>query len=97
MSDEDDYFKRIENEKKAALKKTLDAEASVAAAAERKALHWNKCGKCGQDMDTLVYRGVEIEKCPDCNAVLLDPGELQTLAGEDSGGLGSFFGLFSKG
>ena len=96
MSTEDDYFKRIENEKKAALKSKLDANASDVALAERKTLHWNKCGKCGQDMETLAYRGVEIEKCPDCQAVLLDPGELQTLAGEESATLGSFFGMFSK-
>ncbi|NCG20215.1 MAG: hypothetical protein GWP91_14495 [Rhodobacterales bacterium] len=96
MSNEDDYFKRIENEKKAALKSKIDTDASAVASAERKATHWHKCGKCGQDMETLAYRGVEIEKCPDCHSVLLDPGELQILAGEESATLGSFFGMFSK-
>ena len=38
-------------------------------------------------MDTTNFKGVEIEVCPNCGAVLLDPGELETLAGEDQAGV----------
>jgi Zn-finger nucleic acid-binding protein len=39
-------------------------------------------------MDTQLFKGVEIERCAGCGAVLLDPGELEELAGKDqSGGL----------
>ena len=92
---EDEYFQRIEKEKKAALKAKLDAEAAEKAKAERKQRHFNKCGKCGADMDTKVFRGIEIEQCPECSAVLLDPGELEELAGKDnSATLSSFFSMF---
>lgn len=95
---EDEYFKRIEAEQKAKLKAKLDAEAQVASAEERKKLHWNKCGKCGSDMDTKAFRGVEIEVCPSCGSVLLDPGELEQLAGADNSAVfSSFFSMFGSG
>jgi Zn-finger nucleic acid-binding protein len=34
-------------------------------------------------MDTKRFKGIEIEICGNCGAVLLDPGELEALAGED--------------
>ena len=94
---EEDYFARIEREKKEALKAKLEAENDAAAKAERKARHWNKCGKCGADMQTQGYKGVDIEVCPECGAVLLDPGELQTLAGEDhSSFVADLFSIFGR-
>jgi hypothetical protein len=80
---EEDYFARIDREKKAALKAKLDAEAGEKALADRKALHYLKCGKCGGDMAPKLFKGVEIDLCGDCGSVLLDPGELEELAGEE--------------
>ena len=90
---EEEHFAKLDREKLAKLKAKQDAEADQQAAADRKALHFHKCGKCGDDMDTKPFRGVEIEICRACGAVLLDPGELETLAGEDQGGV--LKGLFS--
>jgi uncharacterized protein len=84
---EKEYFAKLEQEKKDKLKADLESEATAAARAERKELHWLKCGKCGFDMETQPFRGVEIEVCNDCGAVLLDPGELEVLAGKDHGGI----------
>ena len=90
---DDDYFVRLEAEKIAKLKAKEEAEAEAQAKVERKELHHHKCGKCGGDMNTVTFRGVEIEVCPDCGAVLLDNGELETLAGQDNSGvLSDFFG-----
>ena len=83
---EDDYFARLELEKKRKLKEQMLENEAAEAKEERKALHYNKCGKCGDDMDTIPFRGVEIEICASCGAVLLDPGELEQLAGKDNGG-----------
>ena len=30
-----------------------------------------------------LFKGIEIDLCPSCGAVLLDPGELEELVGED--------------
>ncbi len=87
MSEENKYFEKLEAEKKARLAKDLRETREREALAARKRLHWLKCGKCGADMNTVVFRGVEIEVCPDCGAVLLDQGELELLAGKDQSGV----------
>lgn len=92
---EDEHFAREDAEKIAAIKAEQDAQAAAAALADRRALHHNRCGKCGGHMDTHPHRGAEIEVCEECGAVLLDRGELETLAGKDqSGFLGGFLALF---
>ncbi len=95
MSEENKYFEKLEAEKKARLAKELREKRDGEALTARKELHWLKCGKCGADMDTVIFRGVEIEVCPDCGAVLLDQGELEQLSGADQGGVfASLKGLF---
>ena len=95
MSDEEDYFRKLDQEAKAKLKAKLDAQNAEADRAARKDLHFLKCGKCGSDMETQVFRGIEIEICGSCGAVLLDPGELEQLAGSDHTALfSSFFSMF---
>ena len=87
MSEENKYFEKLEAEKKARFAKDLRQQREAEALAARKQRHWLKCGKCGADMDTVIFRGVEIEVCPDCGAVLLDQGELELLSGEHQGGV----------
>ena len=81
-SPEDEYFARLEAEKKARLAAKQDDADARQKAAELKALHHLHCGKCGDTMLTTHFKGVEIEVCPSCGAVLLDPGELEQLAGK---------------
>lgn len=80
---EEEYFARVEAQKTEQLAKELAKEEAEAAAAALKELHWLHCGKCGTKMDTTNFKGVEVEVCPACGSVLLDPGELEQLAGED--------------
>lgn len=95
MIDEEEYFHKLDQEAKAKLRSRLDAEHAAEDKIARRALHFMKCGKCGGDMKTEVFRGVEIELCTSCHAVLLDPGELQTLAGTDATGtFSTFFTMF---
>lgn len=95
---EDEYFARLDAEAKAKLKAKLEQEEGSLSREQRRQTYLNKCGKCGADMDTTTFRGVEIEVCPECNAVLLDPGELEQLAGNDSTDVfTSFFSMFGAG
>jgi Zn-finger nucleic acid-binding protein len=95
-SSEEEYFAQIENEKKAALREKREADADAQALLERRALHQNHCGRCGAVMKTEIFRGVEIDVCPECGSVLLDPGELEELTGADqSGVIGTLTDLFS--
>ncbi len=87
MNPEDEYFAKLEAEKKARLASSLADQDAAEQAAALKELHLLHCGKCGQKMVTTHFKGVEIEVCPSCGAVLLDPGELQQLAGEERHGI----------
>jgi len=94
MVSEDEYFARkdIERRRKLALE-----EKENLAAKEREALrelHWFHCVKCGMKMETIVFRGVEVERCFSCGGTYLDQGELEKLAGEESTVLDSLVGLF---
>ncbi len=80
---EEEYFARVEAQTTAQLAKDLAPQEAEAAAVALRDLHLNHCGKCGTRMNTTTFKGVEIEVCPNCAAVLLDPGELEHLAGED--------------
>lgn len=97
MADEDDYFRKLDQEAKAKLKARLDAEQAEQAREQRRQLHRNKCGKCGADMRTEVFRGIEIDVCTECSSVLLDPGELEQLAGTNATDtFASFFSMFGS-
>lgn len=93
---EEDYFARQDREKIEKLKAKATAEHVGQEAEALKALHYLRCGKCGTKMGTQTFKGVEIEICPACGAVLLDAGELETLAGKDESGVfGTIADLFS--
>lgn len=80
---EDEYFARIDAEKRARLAAVQADQDATRHAQEMRDLHYMHCGKCGTRMFTTSFEEVEVEVCPGCGAVLLDPGELEQLAGED--------------
>ncbi len=80
---EEEYFHREDQERIRKLKEQVEREKAESERAARKALHFGHCGKCGGKMATRVFKSVEIDVCPDCGAVLLDPGELEQLVGAD--------------
>ena len=94
---EAEYFARIDLEKKKALAEQVAADKARSDKAERKQAHWMRCGKCGGELAPQPFRGVTIDVCADCGSVLLDPGELEQLAGKDESGalapLARFFKL----
>jgi len=97
VSQEDEYFHKLDQEAKARLKETQDAKDREGDLARRKAIHAGKCGRCGGQMHPKAFKGVEIDVCADCNAVLLDPGELEQLADRDRGGFAAgFFDSFKR-
>jgi len=93
---EDHYFKKLDQEKTEKLKARAAQERAEREAKELKELHFHHCGKCGQAMHTQLFRGIDIEVCNGCGAVLLDNGELEHLGGSDeSGVLKGLASLFS--
>ena len=82
---EEEYFAKQEAE---LLKKRREEAARKADAEQRKA-HYMKCPKCGADLQTKDYQGVQIDLCPDCGGMWLDAGEADVLMKKESGGIAS--------
>ncbi|MFT4975710.1 MAG: Zn-finger nucleic acid-binding protein [Myxococcota bacterium] len=84
---EEEFFHRQDQEKLRQLREAAAEQKAEEHEAALKALHYFHCGKCGHQMKTQVFRGLDIEICSHCGAVLLDPGELEELVGEDKGSI----------
>ncbi|MBS2021976.1 MAG: zf-TFIIB domain-containing protein [Deltaproteobacteria bacterium] len=80
MTAEEEYFARENAER---LRKIAAEQKQKLAADELEALkkqHWMKCPKCGFDLQTIQFRGQNIDKCMHCGGTFLDAGELELLA-----------------
>ncbi|MFO7155746.1 MAG: zf-TFIIB domain-containing protein [Pseudomonadota bacterium] len=81
---EEEYFARENAEK---LRK-LAHEKAMAMEEERKAelkrLHWMRCPKCGMELQTIRFRGIEIDRCFNCGVTVFDEGELEKIGVSES-------------
>ncbi len=92
---EDEYFHRRDAEAIAKLRAELQAQGMAEGAASLRAAHAGHCGRCGGDLVVKPFRGIEIDECASCGAVLLDPGELQQIAPNDQASfVSNFLGAF---
>lgn len=41
--------------------------------------HWMRCPKCGNEMRTEQFEGIEIERCSVCGGMFFEHGEFQAL------------------
>ncbi len=82
---EDEYFAREDALKKQALAIEQQKTLAEAKKAELKALHHMKCPKCGMDLHTIQFHGLDIDQCFNCHGYWLDAGELERLAAPESG------------
>lgn len=80
---EDEYFAREDAEKVKRLKEKLRQEILEEQTQDVKDICYMKCPKCRGDLNTIAFRGVNIDKCTVCNGVWLDNGELEKLAGHE--------------
>ena len=80
---EDEYFVKQDAELLKAQRLRAEAERLEA---ERR-LHFMKCPKDGHDLVTTNEHGIQLERCPNCQGIWLDAGELQQMAHEDRPGI----------
>ena len=78
---EEEYFARQEAE---LLEQGRAETQKVVIEKERKS-HYMKCPKCGADLNTVDYHGVQVDRCPDCDGVWFDAGEVESLVKKDTG------------
>ncbi|MEW6441933.1 MAG: zf-TFIIB domain-containing protein [bacterium] len=94
---EDEYFAKVEFERK---KKLLEDQQKQMQAAEKeklKDLHWMRCPKCGMVMVEIDFEGVKVDKCSSCLGIYLDDGEVQMLLRQEKPGfLQRLTGVFKE-
>ena len=93
---EEEYFARLEAEKKRKLAADYGKKLTQEEGRRLKELHWMHCPKCGMELHSIPYRDVTIDKCFICNGVFLDDGELEKIAGRESGFLKGILSLFKS-
>ena len=80
---EEEYFARQEFERRKQTLATHAQSASEEAKKQEAAVAQYRCPKCGAALVMVSYKGIEIDKCSQCQGVWLDCGELeQVLEGE---------------
>lgn len=95
-SHEDKFFAKHEFERK---KKLEDEGRKTMASEERKRLkelHHMRCPKCGMNLIEIDHKHLKIDKCSGCGGVWLDSGELDQIAGDETGRFSGFLKLFGK-
>lgn len=91
---EEEYFAKLEKQRKDELRLKLEADEKKAQSEKQKETHWMKCPKCGESLEAIAYKGIEIDRCTGCKGIFLDDGELEIIAkAPESGG---FFRGFLK-
>lgn len=96
---EDEYFARIEFERLKKLELERQSKLEATEKDRLKELHHMCCPKCGMQLVAIDYKGVEVDKCSNCDGIWLDAGELEALEAvseTDKGILSNWFANFKK-
>jgi hypothetical protein len=72
---EEEYFAKRDAE---LLRQQRAAAQRSAAEAERRS-HYMKCPKCGYDLITGEWHGIQIDQCTHCHGLWFDAGEAESL------------------
>lgn len=93
-SNEEEYFAKQEIEKKRKLALEIERAYRAEERDRLREVHQGHCSKCGMELQSHVFKGVMLEKCYNCGAVVLDADEFEKLAGEEDSLLASIMSLF---
>lgn len=78
--EEDRYFAEREKAALERLRKGLTAEQQ----ADVREVVLGRCPRDSERLETVQHTGVQIDRCPKCEGVWLDKGELETIAQRES-------------
>ena len=91
---EEEYFARKEMERRRKLARERQAAALIEQREENRTLHFMKCPKCGMELEEIAYEHIQLDKCPACDGLWLDKGELERLQTKEDGLVGRLLGIF---
>ena len=78
-NEEDRYFHEQGAEMLKKKRAALDEQRKAKEQEEAKARHWMKCPKCGADMEEIDMESILVDRCPGCDGIYFDAGELELL------------------
>jgi len=90
---ESEYFHRKEQELLEKARQRLTSEMR-----ERlKSISFMRCPKCGEELEEIVFQGIQIDRCPECHGVWLDSGELERVTVQETQSWLAYFWRSSTG
>ena len=93
---EEEYFARLEFERKKEIESERHRKLAEAEIRKLKELHYMRCPKCGMELIEIQYKGIEIDKCSECEGVWLDADEVEAIFGFEGTSLKKLFSVFKK-
>lgn len=91
---EEEYFARLEFDRRREALRQRDSEAADQERERILAVAQGRCPRCAALLVAITFREIELDKCSRCQGVWLDCGELEQLAVEEGGFLGSVRRIF---
>jgi len=91
---EEEYFARLQFEKKKKLEEEKHRKLAIAEKERLKELHFMKCPKCGMELIEIDYKDIKIDKCSECEGIWLDAGELDIVSKIEKSGFDKLFSVF---
>lgn len=92
---EEEYFARLEAEKKKKLAEELANSVALQQREELKKLHWMRCPKCGMELQAVKFGDIEVDRCFSCGGTWLDRGEFEKLSAAESRSQGTLKSLLN--
>lgn len=93
---EEEYFARLEYEKKQKLEHEKHLKLAEEEKNKLKELHFMRCPKCGMELIEIDYHNIKVDKCSECEGVWLDAGEFDAASKLEKRVLDTLFSVFRK-
>jgi hypothetical protein len=93
---EEEYFAKLEFEKKRKLEQKKHLEMAGEEKRRLKDLHFMRCPKCGMELVEVSYKGIAVDKCSECEGIWLDAGEFEGASRLEKSSLNKLFDVFRK-
>ena len=93
---EHEYIIRKEYEKLKQLEEAKHRKLAAEEIKRLKELHHMRCPKCGMELIEINYKGIEVDKCSECEGIWLDAGELEVVSKLEKSSIDKLFSVFRK-
>jgi len=93
---EDEYFARLEIEKRKKREEEKLKKFAVEEKKRLKELHHMRCPKCGMKLSEIDYQGISVDKCLSCDGIWLDAGEIDAVAKLKKTSVEKLFSVFKR-